>query len=55
MKQYRLTIEARDLNGDGSNFDETMVYINVLDINQDKPEFVFPTANTTIKVTEVCI
>ncbi|KAG1695314.1 Cadherin-87A [Nymphon striatum] len=52
LKQYKLTIEARDRNGLGPNFDETLVYINVLDINQDKPQFAFPRTNSTINIPE---
>lgn len=52
-REYTLSVEVRDLNGTGTNFDRATVKINVQSVNQNKPRFIVPSlANATIRIPE---
>lgn len=52
-REYMLSVEVRDLNGTGTNFDRATVTINVQSVNQNKPKFIVPSlSNATIRVPE---
>lgn len=52
-REYTLSVEVRDLNGTGTNFDRATVKIHVQSVNQNKPRFIVPSlANATIHIPE---
>lgn len=52
-RNYHLVVEARDGEGNGQYTDHSAIDIEVLDVNQDKPEFIMPAlANATVEVPE---
>lgn len=54
MREFHLTVEARDGEGHGHLFDHTTVNIQVLNVNEHKPMFVMPALpNATVEITEV--
>lgn len=53
-REYHLVIEARDGAGNGQLYDRATVNVNILNINDHKPEFIMPAVvNATIDVMEV--
>lgn len=53
LKEFTLRVRAGDRDGEGHNFDEANVKIKVLEINQEKPKFIFPASvNATIEIPE---
>ena len=46
IKEYNLKVEARDVNGQGPYFDETVVKIKVIEMNLHKPRFIMPSTST---------
>ena len=52
-REHMLSVEVRDLNGTGTNFDRATVTINIQSVNQNKPRFIVPSlSNATIRVPE---
>ncbi|XP_057377761.1 cadherin-87A-like [Daphnia carinata] len=52
-REYTLSVEVRDLNGTGTNFDRATVKIHVQSVNQNKPRFIVPSlSNATIRIPE---
>ncbi len=50
---YSLSVEVRDLNGTGTQFDRATVTITVQSVNQNKPKFIVPSvANASVRVPE---
>ncbi|XP_076318163.1 cadherin 87A isoform X1 [Tachypleus tridentatus] len=53
LKNYLLRVQARDQNGRGTNYDETTVTIEIVEVNQDKPRFLVPASlNATVEIPE---
>nr|CAH7738219.1 unnamed protein product [Callosobruchus chinensis] len=52
-RDFHLTIEARDGEGNGRMYDRATINVHVLNVNEHKPEFIMPaTANATVEVLE---
>lgn len=52
-KEYRLSLEAQDGDGEGPNTDTCVVVIRLIEINLDKPHFVTPALpNATVEILE---
>ena len=52
-REYSLSVEVRDLNGTGTQYDRANVAINVQSVNQHKPKFNIPSvSNATVRVPE---
>ena len=53
-KTYHLLVEARDMDGDGPNFDRANVVIEVQEVNGNAPRIVTPSyKNSTLHIFEV--
>ncbi|XP_064457989.1 cadherin-87A-like isoform X2 [Ornithodoros turicata] len=52
-KEYRLSLEARDGDGEGPNTDTCVIVIRLIEINLDKPHFITPALpNATVEILE---
>ena len=53
-RDFRLQIEARDGGGNGQLFDRAVINVQVLNVNEHRPEFIMPfLQNATVEITEV--
>lgn len=53
-RDYNLIVEARDGAGNGQLYDRAAVNVNILNVNDHKPEFIMPSVeNATMEVMEV--
>ncbi|XP_063930740.1 cadherin-87A isoform X2 [Zophobas morio] len=52
-RDFRLQIEARDGGGNGQLFDRAVINVQVLNVNEHRPEFIMPfLQNATVEITE---
>lgn len=53
-RNFHLIIEARDGGGNGQLFDRAVINVQVLNVNEHRPDFIIPfLPNATVEITEV--